>query len=468
MTSLRSLAVEILVRVERDRAFAAPLLAAREGSLAPRDRPLLRTIVRSVLRNRSLLDHVLSRSLSRPLEGLDPDVRAALRAGAAQLLLLDRIPGARCRERDGRGHHDAVGQRRGARQRRPPPRDPGGEAAADRPAERDRSGRAARARDLAPRVARAALDRGPRARRGRGGAPRRRRRRAGRRPSRPAGRGRGTAPRTPPRGRPRGGAVSVGAPGPHALLVRGGEPPGHRVGAARRRRRRGAGDVRARRGGGRRRRPGGRAGRKDANPSRPRKGETRRRPRAQPDAIATPRRRPSRVRAPGRGARRPRRFRRGRRCRARRFAPSFSTPPARGRGRSGRTRRFAGASRRTTSRRSPACSRRFSTPRSTSAPPAGASSTSPAPWSRKRTKGSSRPSCPLARTRRRSAPAATGSPRRFGRPCGRTGSSGSLRAPQTTVSRPSSSERAEGAAEYAAFPLTRCGRNPTFQPFEQT
>lgn len=92
MTSLRALAVEILVRVERDRAFAAPLLAAREVSLAPRDRPLLRTIVRSVLRNRSLLDHVLARSLSRPLEGLDPDVRAALRAGAAQLLLLDRIP----------------------------------------------------------------------------------------------------------------------------------------------------------------------------------------------------------------------------------------------------------------------------------------------------------------------------------------------------------------------------------------
>ncbi len=92
MISLRALAVEILVRIERDRAFAAPLLAAREVSLAPRDRPLLRTIVRSVLRNRSLLDHVLARNLSRPLEGLDPDVRAALRAGAAQLLLLDRIP----------------------------------------------------------------------------------------------------------------------------------------------------------------------------------------------------------------------------------------------------------------------------------------------------------------------------------------------------------------------------------------
>lgn len=90
--SVRALAVEVLVRVERDRAFAAPLLAAREPALPPRDRPLLRTLVRTVLRNRSLLDHVVSRSLSRPLEGLDADVRAALRTGAAQLLFLDRIP----------------------------------------------------------------------------------------------------------------------------------------------------------------------------------------------------------------------------------------------------------------------------------------------------------------------------------------------------------------------------------------
>jgi 16S rRNA (cytosine967-C5)-methyltransferase len=92
VSSFRALAVEVLVRVERDRAFAAPLLAAREGSVPARDRPLLRTIVRAVLRNRALLDHVVSRSLSRPLDRLDPDVRSALRAGAAQLLLLDRIP----------------------------------------------------------------------------------------------------------------------------------------------------------------------------------------------------------------------------------------------------------------------------------------------------------------------------------------------------------------------------------------
>ena len=90
--AVRALAVDLLVRVERDRAFAAPLIAAREGALPPRDRPLLRTLVRSVLRHRALLDHVLARHLARPLEGLDAEVRAALRAGAAQLLLLDRVP----------------------------------------------------------------------------------------------------------------------------------------------------------------------------------------------------------------------------------------------------------------------------------------------------------------------------------------------------------------------------------------
>jgi len=100
---VRALAVEVLVRIERDRAFAAPLLAAKEGRLPPRDRGLLRTIVLSALRNRSLLDHVLARHLSRPIETLDTDVRAGLRVGAAQLLLLERVP-----------PHAAVGETVGA------------------------------------------------------------------------------------------------------------------------------------------------------------------------------------------------------------------------------------------------------------------------------------------------------------------------------------------------------------------
>ena len=92
MRSVRSLALGILIRVERDRAHAAPLLDARGASLPRRDRDLLRAVVKGVLRNAIRLDHVLARHLDRPVEELDAPVRAALRLGAAQLLLLDRIP----------------------------------------------------------------------------------------------------------------------------------------------------------------------------------------------------------------------------------------------------------------------------------------------------------------------------------------------------------------------------------------
>jgi 16S rRNA (cytosine967-C5)-methyltransferase len=89
--SLRSLALGILLRVENG-AHAAPLLEARGGSLDPRDRDLLRVLVKRTLREALRLDHVLARSLERPVADLDPPVRAALRLGAAQLLLLDRVP----------------------------------------------------------------------------------------------------------------------------------------------------------------------------------------------------------------------------------------------------------------------------------------------------------------------------------------------------------------------------------------
>ena len=92
MRSVRSLALGILIRVERDRAHAAPLLDARGAPLPQRDRDLLRAVVKGVLRNAIRLDHVLSRHVDRPLEELDFPVLAALRLGAAQLLLLDRIP----------------------------------------------------------------------------------------------------------------------------------------------------------------------------------------------------------------------------------------------------------------------------------------------------------------------------------------------------------------------------------------
>ena len=90
--SVRSLALGILIRVERDRAHAAPLLDARGWALPPRDRDLLRALVKGVLRNSIRLDHVVSRHLDRPVDKLDLEVRAALRLGCAQLLLLDRVP----------------------------------------------------------------------------------------------------------------------------------------------------------------------------------------------------------------------------------------------------------------------------------------------------------------------------------------------------------------------------------------
>lgn len=90
--SVRSVALGILVRIERDGAHAAPLLDARGASLPPRDRDLLRALVRRTLRGAIRLDHVLARHLDRPAEELDPATRSALRLGAAQLLLMDRIP----------------------------------------------------------------------------------------------------------------------------------------------------------------------------------------------------------------------------------------------------------------------------------------------------------------------------------------------------------------------------------------
>ena len=93
MRSVRSLALGILIRVERDGAHAAPLIDARSAGLPGRDRDLLRALVKGTLRSAIRLDHVLARHVSRPVEELDVEVRSALRLGAAQLLILDRIPG---------------------------------------------------------------------------------------------------------------------------------------------------------------------------------------------------------------------------------------------------------------------------------------------------------------------------------------------------------------------------------------
>jgi len=90
--SVRSLALGILIRVARDGAHAAPLLDARGAALDGRDRDLLRALVKTTLRNAIRIDHVLARHVKDPLPRLEAPVLAALRLGAVQLLLMDRIP----------------------------------------------------------------------------------------------------------------------------------------------------------------------------------------------------------------------------------------------------------------------------------------------------------------------------------------------------------------------------------------
>ncbi|MEO8055179.1 MAG: transcription antitermination factor NusB [Acidobacteriota bacterium] len=89
--SARELALGILLRVDRG-AHAAPLLDARGRELDARDRDFLRALVKKTLRGAIRLDHVVQRHLKQPAASLDPSVLAGLRLGAAQLLLMDRVP----------------------------------------------------------------------------------------------------------------------------------------------------------------------------------------------------------------------------------------------------------------------------------------------------------------------------------------------------------------------------------------
>ncbi len=82
----RDVAIEALVRVEEG-AFSNLLLPTllRGSGLSGRDRAFVTDLVYSSLREQRALDHLLGPFLNRPVHGLDPDARAALRLGAYQL-----------------------------------------------------------------------------------------------------------------------------------------------------------------------------------------------------------------------------------------------------------------------------------------------------------------------------------------------------------------------------------------------
>ena len=87
-------ALQILIRVEQDRAFADITLehALEDAKIDPRDAALCTEIVYGTLRWRRHLDWRLGPHLKRPLAKLDPWVRSLLRLTAYQILFLDRVP----------------------------------------------------------------------------------------------------------------------------------------------------------------------------------------------------------------------------------------------------------------------------------------------------------------------------------------------------------------------------------------
>src|SRR5688500_9544599 len=93
----RIAAYEILLRIDRDRAFSAVLLPEYESGLNVKDRALCHHLVLGVLRRKLYLDAAIA-GLSGTKK-IDLEVQIALRLGAFQILELDRIP-----------HHSAVNE----------------------------------------------------------------------------------------------------------------------------------------------------------------------------------------------------------------------------------------------------------------------------------------------------------------------------------------------------------------------
>ncbi len=132
-TPARAIALRVLSDVERGPGTLADRLARADvADLPPRERAFLHELVLGTLRRRGAIDHALGRLLDRPLDRVDPRLRAVLRLGAHQLLHL-RVPAraavhesvalARSVSPRGAGFVNAV-LRRLAREGPPPEPDP--------------------------------------------------------------------------------------------------------------------------------------------------------------------------------------------------------------------------------------------------------------------------------------------------------------------------------------------------------
>ena len=93
VSSARLAAYEILLRVEREGAYATDLLhSSRLARFSAADKALATELVMGVLRWRARVDHALASACDQPLVKLDLEVLTALRLGAYQLGFLERVP----------------------------------------------------------------------------------------------------------------------------------------------------------------------------------------------------------------------------------------------------------------------------------------------------------------------------------------------------------------------------------------
>ena len=92
--TVRELASEILLKVDRNKAYADILLdqTLRAKPFDDRDRALLTELVYGTLRWRGAIDARLSPQMRRPLSKADPFIRNLLRLTLYQIIFLDKIP----------------------------------------------------------------------------------------------------------------------------------------------------------------------------------------------------------------------------------------------------------------------------------------------------------------------------------------------------------------------------------------
>lgn len=90
ISAARTAAFDILLRIERERAFSSILLPLAEATLSPSDRALCHELVLGTLRRQIYLDRVIESLAGN--KKVDIEVRIAIRLGLYQILFLDRVP----------------------------------------------------------------------------------------------------------------------------------------------------------------------------------------------------------------------------------------------------------------------------------------------------------------------------------------------------------------------------------------